>query len=79
MKGGCDNTLIKSPNSFQLNKRSRNIMEFLKTLGIKDFNPGAYFGNNEWSSTQDTGHHRIVQPGQRRADRQRLRRIGSRL
>jgi len=30
-------------------------MEFLKTLGIKDFNPGAYFGNNEWSSTQDKG------------------------
>jgi len=30
-------------------------MEFLKTLGIEDFNPGAYFGNNEWSSTQDAG------------------------
>jgi aldehyde dehydrogenase (NAD+) len=31
------------------------IMEFLKTLGIDTFNPGAYFGNNEWSSTQDQG------------------------
>jgi aldehyde dehydrogenase (NAD+) len=30
-------------------------MEFLQTLGIKDFNPGAYFGNGEWSSTQDQG------------------------
>jgi aldehyde dehydrogenase (NAD+) len=30
-------------------------MEFLRTLGIEDFNPGAYFGNGEWSSTQDQG------------------------
>jgi aldehyde dehydrogenase (NAD+) len=30
-------------------------MEFLKKLGIKDFNPGAYFGNGEWSTTQDRG------------------------
>ena len=30
-------------------------MEFLKTLGLQDFNPGAYFGNGEWSSTQDAG------------------------
>ncbi len=30
-------------------------MEFLKNLGIKDFNPGAYFGNGEWSATQDQG------------------------
>ncbi|MBT8059535.1 MAG: aldehyde dehydrogenase family protein [Gammaproteobacteria bacterium] len=30
-------------------------MEFLKTLGIEDFNPGAYFGNGEWSSTRDAG------------------------
>jgi aldehyde dehydrogenase (NAD+) len=30
-------------------------MEFLKTLGIKDFNSGAYFGNDEWSSTKDQG------------------------
>lgn len=30
-------------------------MEFLKNLGIEDFNPGAYFGENEWSSTQDNG------------------------
>jgi aldehyde dehydrogenase (NAD+) len=30
-------------------------MEFLKKLGIEDFNPGAYFGNGQWSSTQDAG------------------------
>ena len=30
-------------------------MEFLKKLGIKDFNPGAYFGDGEWSTTQDQG------------------------
>jgi len=30
-------------------------MEFLKTLGIEDFNPGAYFGGGEWSTTQDAG------------------------
>ena len=30
-------------------------MEFLKTLGIEDFNPGAYFGEGEWSTTQDAG------------------------
>ena len=30
-------------------------MEFLKTLGLQDFNPGAYFGNGEWSGTQDAG------------------------
>jgi aldehyde dehydrogenase (NAD+) len=30
-------------------------MEFLKKLGIEDFNPGAYFGKGQWSSTQDAG------------------------
>jgi len=30
-------------------------MDFLKTLGIDAFNAGAYFGNNEWSSTIDAG------------------------
>ncbi len=30
-------------------------MNFLKTLGINDLNPGAYFGNGEWSATQDQG------------------------
>jgi aldehyde dehydrogenase (NAD+) len=30
-------------------------MEFLQELGIKDYNPGAYFGNGEWSTTQDKG------------------------
>ncbi len=30
-------------------------MEFLESLGIEDFNPGAYFGNGEWSATRDAG------------------------
>ena len=30
-------------------------MEFLKTLGVNDFNPGAYFGNGQWSTTTDEG------------------------
>ena len=30
-------------------------MDFLKTLGLEDFNPGAYFGDGEWSVTQDAG------------------------
>ena len=30
-------------------------MEFLQELGIKDYNPGAYFGDGEWSTTQDKG------------------------
>ena len=30
-------------------------MEFLKTLGVKDFNSGAYFGDGEWSTTKDAG------------------------
>ena len=52
-------------------------MEFLKTLGIEDFNAGAYFGNGEWSTTKDAGIIESINPGQRRIDRQRLRRIGS--
>jgi aldehyde dehydrogenase (NAD+) len=30
-------------------------MEFLTTLGIEQHNPGAYFGDGEWSSTTDAG------------------------
>lgn len=30
-------------------------MDFLKSLGIKDINQGAYFGNGEWSTTTDAG------------------------
>ena len=30
-------------------------MEFLKKLGINEFNPGACFGHKEWSQTQDKG------------------------
>ena len=37
-------------------------MEFLQELGINDYNPGAYFGNNEWSTTQDKGVIEAVNP-----------------
>ena len=37
-------------------------MEFLKSLGIKDFNPGAYLGNGEWSTTTDAGVKESVNP-----------------
>jgi len=30
-------------------------MEFLKTLGVNEFNPGACFGLDEWSETTDQG------------------------
>ena len=30
-------------------------MDFLKTLGIKDSNPGACFGPDDWSDTRDAG------------------------
>jgi len=37
-------------------------MEFLQELGINDYNPGAYFGNNEWSTTQDKGVIEAINP-----------------
>ncbi len=37
-------------------------MDFLQELGINDFNPGAYFGNNEWSTTQDKGIIEAINP-----------------
>ena len=37
-------------------------MEFLKTLGINEFNPGAYLGNGEWSTTTDAGIKESVNP-----------------
>lgn len=37
-------------------------MEFLKSLGIKDFNPGAYFGDGEWSTTTDAGIKQAINP-----------------
>lgn len=37
-------------------------MEFLQELGINDNNPGAYFGNNEWSTTQDKGVIEAINP-----------------
>ena len=38
------------------------MMGFLKTLGIKDNNPGAYFGNGEWSKTTDAGLKKSINP-----------------
>jgi aldehyde dehydrogenase (NAD+) len=37
-------------------------MEFLKSLGIKDFNPGAYLGNGQWSTTTDAGVKEAINP-----------------
>ena len=37
-------------------------MEFLKTLGIEDFNPGAFFGDGEWSGTKDAGVIESINP-----------------
>ncbi len=37
-------------------------MKFLKSLGINDFNPGAYFGDGEWSSTTDAGFKEAINP-----------------
>ena len=37
-------------------------MEFLKSLGVKDFNPGAYLGNGEWSTTTDAGVKEAINP-----------------
>jgi aldehyde dehydrogenase (NAD+) len=37
-------------------------MEFLKELGIEATNPGAFFGNGEWSTTQDKGVIESVNP-----------------
>jgi aldehyde dehydrogenase (NAD+) len=37
-------------------------MEFLKQLGVGQDNPGAYFGNGEWSKTQDQGTVDSVNP-----------------
>ena len=37
-------------------------MTFLKSLGINEFNPGAYLGNGEWSTTTDAGVKKSVNP-----------------
>jgi aldehyde dehydrogenase (NAD+) len=55
IRGECDNEQL-NPDKFLTDKKAaKQTMEFLKTLGIEDFNPGAYFGDGEWSSTQDKG------------------------
>ncbi len=37
-------------------------MDFLKQLGIEAVNPGAYFGDGEWSSTTDAGVIESINP-----------------
>jgi aldehyde dehydrogenase (NAD+) len=37
-------------------------MEFLKSLGIQEFNPGAYFGDGQWSKTTDAGIKQSINP-----------------
>ncbi len=37
-------------------------MDFLKQLGINDYNSGAYFGNGEWSTTTDAGIIESINP-----------------
>jgi aldehyde dehydrogenase (NAD+) len=37
-------------------------MNFLQKLGVNETNPGAYFGDGEWSSTQDRGTIEAVNP-----------------
>jgi aldehyde dehydrogenase (NAD+) len=37
-------------------------MEFLKSLGIDTFNPGACFGDGAWSTTQDAGTIESINP-----------------
>jgi len=37
-------------------------MEFLKSLGINDTNPGAYFGHGEWSTTTEAGIKEAINP-----------------
>ena len=37
-------------------------MEFLKSLGIKDYNPGAYLGDGNWSTTTDAGVKEATNP-----------------
>ncbi|MDX2417159.1 MAG: aldehyde dehydrogenase family protein [Xanthomonadales bacterium] len=46
---------------FKIEKADSN-MEFLKSLGIKDFNPGAYLGNGEWSTTTEAGIKESINP-----------------
>ena len=37
-------------------------MEFLESLGIKDNNSGAYFGDGQWSNTTDHGAKQAINP-----------------
>lgn len=37
-------------------------MDFLQELGINDNNSGAYFGNKDWSTTQDKGNIEAINP-----------------
>jgi len=40
----------------------RFTMQFLKELGIEGHNPGAYFGDGQWSETTDAGARQAVNP-----------------
>ena len=37
-------------------------MEFLKTLGINELNPGTYLGDGQWSTTTDAGLKEAINP-----------------
>ena len=37
-------------------------MEFLKSLGIKEFNSGAYLGDGNWSTTTNAGVKDAINP-----------------
>jgi len=43
-------------------KRQKIKMEFLKSLGIKEYNPGAYLGDGNWSTTTDAGIKNAINP-----------------
>jgi len=43
-------------------KRQTIKMDFLKSLGIKDTNPGAYLGDGNWSATTDAGIKDAINP-----------------
>jgi len=54
------NSIKKTPKPFK--KGLKNTMEFLKELGIDANNPGAYFGDGQWSTTLDRGTIESINP-----------------
>jgi aldehyde dehydrogenase (NAD+) len=53
---------LSYPTPDNLRNRHENTMEFLKELGIKTYNPGAYLGDGEWSTCQDKGIIESINP-----------------